>query len=70
MDELRMPAEWEAHEGCLMAWPTREELWDGMLAEARAEYAAVARAIAAFESVTIVARPDQVEDARAGCGAA
>ncbi|WP_157545447.1 agmatine deiminase family protein [Microtetraspora fusca] len=68
MGKLRMPAEWETHEGCLMAWPTRAELWDGMLGEARAEYAAVARAIAAFEPVTMVARPDQVEDARAACG--
>ena len=22
-----MPAEWEAHERCLMAWPTRADLW-------------------------------------------
>ncbi|MFF4771472.1 agmatine/peptidylarginine deiminase [Microtetraspora fusca] len=65
---MRMPAEWEAHEGCLMAWPTREDLWGEVLGEARAEYAAVARAIAAFEPVTMVARPDQVEDARAACG--
>ncbi|MFD1932244.1 agmatine/peptidylarginine deiminase [Nonomuraea mangrovi] len=64
----RMPAEWDAHEGCLMAWPTRQDLWGDVLAEARAEYAATARAIAAFEPVTMVARPDQVEDARAACG--
>src|ERR687889_556417 len=23
----RMPAEWEPHERCLMAWPTRASLW-------------------------------------------
>ncbi|MFI6600713.1 agmatine/peptidylarginine deiminase [Nonomuraea sp. NPDC050536] len=65
---MRMPAEWSAHERCLMAWPTREDLWGDVLAEARAEYAAVARAVAAFEPVTMVALPDQVEQARAACG--
>ncbi|WP_424568349.1 agmatine deiminase family protein [Streptomyces sp. CH-036] len=24
---FRMPAEWSEHEGCLMAWPTRTDLW-------------------------------------------
>jgi len=33
-----MPAEWEPHAGCLMAWPCRADLWEGRLDEARAEF--------------------------------
>jgi len=65
---FRMPAEWTEHEGCLMAWPTRQDLWGGVLDEARQEYAAVARAIAAFEPVTMVALPGQGAEARRLCG--
>ncbi|WP_406195036.1 agmatine deiminase family protein [Kitasatospora sp. NBC_01560] len=65
---FRMPAEWTEHEGCLMAWPTRAELWGETLDEARREYAGVARAISAFEPVTMVACPGQGEEARALCG--
>ncbi|MET9600946.1 agmatine deiminase family protein [Streptomyces sp. NPDC006459] len=68
MTEFRMPAEWSRHDGCLMAWPTREELWGSVLAEVKEEYASVARAIAAFEPVTMVAPPGFGEDARALCG--
>ena len=52
---LSMPAEWTAHELTLMAWPAREELWGSLLEEAKDEYSAVARAIAAFEPVLMVA---------------
>ena len=64
MTEMRMPAEWARHEACLMAWPTRVELWGKAYADAKAEYAAVARAIAAFEPVLMVARPGQADEAR------
>lgn len=66
---LRMPAEWTEHERCLMAWPTRAELWgDQALDQARREYAQVARAIAEFEPVTMVALPGQGTRAAALCG--
>ena len=65
---FRMPAEWTEHERCLMAWPTRPELWGEVLDQVRQEYAQVARAIAQFEPVTMVALPGQGEDARAACG--
>ncbi|MER6401166.1 agmatine deiminase family protein [Kitasatospora sp. NPDC001603] len=65
---FRMPAEWTEHEGCLMAWPTRAELWGETLDEARREYAGVARAIAEFEPVTMVACPGQGEEAGTLCG--
>ena len=53
----RMPAEWDAHEACLMAWPTRRELWQGMLEVAEHEYAGVANAIADHEPVRMVVAP-------------
>ena len=68
MTAFRMPAEWTEHQGCLMAWPTREELWGSVLDEAKEEYANVARAIAAFEPVTMVAPPGFGDDARTWCG--
>ncbi|MGW7230274.1 agmatine deiminase family protein [Streptomyces cyaneofuscatus] len=65
---FRMPAEWSEHEGCLMAWPTRTDLWGDVLTTAKGEYAAVARAVAAFEPVTMVAPPGCGDDARTWCG--
>ncbi|MER5731212.1 agmatine deiminase family protein [Streptomyces sp. NPDC002138] len=64
----RMPAEWAEHEACLMAWPTRPSLWGPAFEAAKHEYAAVARAIAAFEPVIMVAAPGRAEEARAFCG--
>jgi len=52
-----------------MAWPVRTELWGAHLEAARADYARVARAIARFEPVTMIAPPAQVRDAQAACGA-
>ena len=65
-----MPAESAPHERCLMAWPARVELWEGYGERARAEYAATANAIAAFEPVTMVAAPGQAAQVRAACTAA
>jgi agmatine deiminase len=67
-DGYRMPPEWEAHRRCWMAWPCHETTFPD-LAVARDAYAAVARAIAGFEPVTMIARPAHIEDARALCGA-
>ena len=65
----RTPAEWEPHERTLMGWPCRTELWGETLGQARADYAAVANAIAAFEPVTMIANPGaEADKARAACG--
>lgn len=63
----RMPAEWEAHEACLMAWPTREHLWRPYFERAQDEYAAVANMIAAFEPVIMVTNPGQATEVRRRC---
>jgi agmatine deiminase len=66
---VRLPAESETHERTLMGWPCRRSLWGETLAQAKADYAAVANAIAAFEPVTMIANPGaDAADARAACG--
>jgi agmatine deiminase len=54
-----------------MGWPCRRELWGATIAQARADYAAVANAIAAFEPVTMIANGGaDAADARAACSSA
>jgi agmatine deiminase len=67
---MRTPAEWEPHERTLMGWPCRAELWGETIAQARADYAEVANAVAAFEPVTMIANAGaDAQAARAACGA-
>ena len=63
-----MPAEWAPHAGCLMAWPSRAELWGSRLADAKREYATVASAIADHEPVLMVCSPGHADDVRNLCG--
>ncbi len=65
---LFMPAEWHGHDRCWMAWPCREELWGEHLEAAREAYAEVARTIAEFEPVTMIANPDSIAEASLHCG--
>jgi agmatine deiminase len=65
----RMPAEWEPHDRCLMAWPTRDVLWGAHVEQAKREYAETADAIASFEPVTMVTSPGQAAQARTACSA-
>ena len=63
-----MPAEWEPHQCCFMAWPTRKSLWGDMFARAKLDYAEVARAIAGFEPVVMICRPGDAADVVDHCG--
>lgn len=65
---FRLPPEWALHDRCWMAWPCRTEVWGAGLSAAEDAYAAVARAIASFEPVTMIAPPDRAEEASARCG--
>jgi len=56
-DGFVMPAEWEAHDACYMAWPCRPETWLGYHEQVKASYAEVARAIARFEPVVMLTAP-------------
>ncbi len=64
-DGFRMPAEWEPHAGCWMAWPERPDNWRAAAGPAQAAYAAVASAIAASEPVTMAVSDARFEAARA-----
>ncbi len=61
---FRMPPEWAPHERTWMAWPHREELWGDKVLAMQAGYADVINAIAAFEPVTVLAVPEEVEHCR------
>jgi len=62
-----MPAEWAPHERTLMGWPARADMWGEHFVQAKADYAAVAAAVAAFEPVLMAADPSQAAEARAAC---
>jgi len=62
-----MPAEWEAHERCWMAWPCRLDFWGDNLGATQQAYADVANAICEFEPVTMLAPPHDAATARSRC---
>jgi agmatine deiminase len=64
-DGFHMPAEWEPHAGCWMAWPERPDNWRLGADPAQATYAAVASAITASEPVTMAVSDGQFDRARA-----
>lgn len=64
-----MPAEWTPHARTWMIWPCRGEVWGQRIAETRAAYAALARAIARFEPVVVIANPAEAVEARSILGA-
>ena len=64
-DGFHMPAEWEPHAGCWMAWPERPDNWRLGAEPAQEAFAAVASAIAASEPVTMAVSDGQYERARA-----
>jgi agmatine deiminase len=67
-DGFAMPAEFDEHQATWMSWPTRESLWHGHLDVARDEWAATARAVAAFEPVVMVCNPGDADEVRRRCG--
>lgn len=59
--DWRMPGEWERHERTYLGWPQwLEDPKKGQKDPAQVAFAAVAKAIAEFEPVTVAANPDQV----------
>jgi len=67
-DGFRMPAEWEPHSQTWMVWPERPDNWRLGGKPAQAAFTAVAKAIAAFEPVTLCVSAGQYENARARLG--
>ena len=56
-----MPAEEAEHERTWMCWPSNEDIWGDGLEEVQNNIAEIARAIAAFEPVTMLVRPEEME---------
>ncbi len=70
-DGFSMPPEWEPHQLTLMSWPCRADSYTGPagggaseIERARLQQAAVANAVAEFEPVLMVVRPEQAGEAR------
>ncbi len=63
-----MPADHVPHRRTWMAWPARGDIWGPMLPGVRRDVASVARAVARFEPVAMVARPSQAREAALACG--
>jgi agmatine deiminase len=67
-NDSRTPGEHERQEATLMAWPYKTAIWEDKLAPLQAEIAAIARAIAAHQPVTMAAAPGHEAEARRACG--
>lgn len=63
-DGYRMPAEFEPHSGCWMAWPQRPDNWREGAKPAQLAFAAVAEAINPSDPVTVAVSDEQFENAR------
>lgn len=69
--DFAMPAEWERHERTLIEWPVKASMvWPENYDEVCAGYTEVAKAIAAFEKVTMIVGKDTAGDAEKLCGGA
>ncbi|MBS1678269.1 MAG: agmatine deiminase [Actinobacteria bacterium] len=64
-DGFRMPAEFEPHAGCWMAWPERPDNWRDGAAPAQRSYVEVASAISTADPVTMAVSDAWFERARA-----
>src|ERR1700743_1914578 len=66
--EYDFPAEWAPHARTWMAWAARPAPWHGGIEGARAVHVEIAKAIAAFEPVTMVCSPGEMAEASLMCG--
>ncbi|MEU2236474.1 agmatine deiminase family protein [Streptomyces vietnamensis] len=66
--ERRFGAEWESHTRTFMSWPALTSVWDADLPYVREDIARIARAVAEYEAVVMMARPDQQAAAQRACG--
>lgn len=64
----RFGAEWESHARTFMSWPAQSAIWGRYLGDVRADIAGLAREIAEYEYVVMLARADQAQDAQRQCG--
>ncbi|QKV80263.1 agmatine deiminase family protein [Amycolatopsis sp. Hca4] len=62
-------AEWEHHARTIMSWPASTGIWGEDLPAVQADIARLARAVAGFESVVLLAAPADRDKAQAAVGA-
>ncbi|WP_345945303.1 agmatine/peptidylarginine deiminase [Streptomyces albus subsp. chlorinus] len=67
--ELFMPAETHEHVRTFMSWPPLDSVWEDMAKDAQRDIAGIARALAGFEPVVMLAAPEEAKAARRACGA-
>ncbi|MFE6062738.1 agmatine deiminase family protein [Streptomyces sp. NPDC056431] len=66
--ERRLGAEWESHTRTFMSWPALESVWMEDLPYVRKDIARIAREVAEYEEVVMMARPAQLKAAQRACG--
>ncbi|MGW8887038.1 agmatine deiminase family protein [Streptomyces sp. NPDC055749] len=66
--KLRFGAEWDSHARTFMSWPALDSVWGEDLPYVREDIARIARAVADYEYVVMMARPDQQKAAQRACG--
>ncbi|MGR6998065.1 agmatine deiminase family protein [Yinghuangia aomiensis] len=64
----RMGAEWDRHERTFMAWPASTGIWGEDLPAVREDIAGLARVVAAYEPVVVLAPANQQAVAQKACG--
>jgi len=65
---FKMPPEWGPHQRMFMEWPVPDPTWAENLEPARRAFADTARAISAFEPVTVIVNEGQESAAAELCG--
>ncbi|WP_431981423.1 agmatine deiminase family protein [Streptomyces qinglanensis] len=65
---LFMPAETHGHVRTFMSWPPLDSVWEEMAEDVRRDIAGIARALAEFEPVVLLAAPEEAKAARRACG--
>src|SRR5690625_1659358 len=59
---FRMPPEWAPHEATWTSWPFDEDLWEGFLAEVRADMAGLVAIVSRFEKTIVNVRDAETEE--------
>jgi agmatine deiminase len=64
----KMPPEWAEHQRTFMEWPRKEAEWPEPFQAVLPAFAAIVKAIAGFEPVTVIAHPSLAGEAARYCG--
>lgn len=65
---FKMPPEWGPHQRTFMEWPLKEAEWPEPYTHILPAFAAIVKAIAEFEPVSVLANPRHIQEATQYCG--